>query len=459
MPLLSGKKAAIHTACNTANQVFVAFSGGIDSHVLLHLCASSAALKNKLTAVYVHHGLQKQAGQWAKHCEVIARQLSVTFRILSVDARQKPGESPEETARNVRYQALQTLLDENDVLLLGQHREDQLETVLLQLFRGAGLPGLAAMPEKTVFGTGSMLRPLLDISQQEIKAYADEYKLNWIEDPSNLQNDFDRNYLRNEIIPLIKQRWPAVDKTVFRSARHCAQAQQFITGQTESMFAAVYNAQDGTLSIAELNKLGDYEQTLVLRMWLYKTGQKMPPEQLISQVMREFMLSRQDGNPQLQWRPYTLRRYKDRLYCLPTISNIDRSQNLVWAPGLTLLHLPNNGSVEIVPASSGINAELWQKATEIEVRYRQGGESIYLPGREGQHQLKKLFQEAAIPPWERENVPLLFLNGRLAVIGNYWVSAEFYAEQAEVACLKFQWMQPDLGLQPQKNYLKDSIVD
>jgi tRNA(Ile)-lysidine synthase len=459
MLLFTEKKVAIQTACKSANQVFVAFSGGVDSHVLLHLCASTAALNNKLTAVYVHHGLQKQADYWAKHCKEIARQLSVSFCMLSVDARQRPGESPEETARNLRHQALQSLLGENDVLLLGQHREDQLETLLLQLFRGAGLPGLAAMPEKISLGKGLLLRPMLDISQKDIKAYAAEHKLSWIEDPSNFENDFDRNYLRNKIIPLIKNRWPAADKTVFRSAKHCAQAEQFISRQAESLFPAVYNDQEGTLSIAGLQKLSDYEQTLVIRMWLYKTGKKNPSEQLIRQITQELMLSRQDGNPQLQWQHYTIRRYQDKLYCLPNVSAIDYGETLTWPPDLTILHLPNNGFVQITPSSSGIDAELWRKSAQKEVRYRQGGESIRLPGREGRHQFKKLFQEAAIPPWKRENVPLLFLDDKLAVIGNYWISAEFYSEQKEMACLNFQWLQPEL----QKNYLKgddeDSIVD
>jgi tRNA(Ile)-lysidine synthase len=441
MLLLTEKIVAIQTACKSANQVFVAFSGGVDSHVLLHLCASSEVLKNKLSAVYVHHGLQKQADHWAEHCGMIARQLSVSFSLLLVDAKQRPGESPEETARNVRYQALQSLLGENDVLLLGQHREDQLETVLLQLFRGAGLAGLAAMPEKISLGQGHLLRPLLDISQHEIKTYAEKHGLNWIEDPSNLKNDFDRNYLRNKIIPLIKERWPAVDKTVFRSARHSAQAQQFISLQTEGLFSSVYNSQDRTLSIAELMKLGDYEQTLVIRMWLYKTGQKAPSEQLVRKVMQAFMLSRQDGNPQLQWQGYTLRGYQDKLYCLPDVPAIDRKEAFIWPHQQTVLHLPNNGCLKIVPGSSGINLEQWENSTHRGVRYRQGGESIYLPGRKGRHQLKKLFQEATIPPWRRENVPLLFLDDKLTIVGNYWVSAEFYAEQG--ACLRFLWEQSD----------------
>ena len=446
MPLLSKKQSVIETACKSANQVFVAFSGGVDSHVLLHLCASSVSIKNKLTAVYVHHGLQEQADDWAEHCRTIVNQLSVSFSILKVDARQRPGESPEETARNVRYQALQPLLNENDMLLLGQHREDQLETVLLQLFRGAGLAGLAAMPEQISFGKGSLLRPLLDISQQEIKAYATEHKLNWIEDPSNLQNDFDRNYLRNEIIPLIKKRWPAADKTVFRSARHCAQAKQFITQQTESLFATVFSSQDGTLLIEELKNLSDYEQTLVIRMWLYKIVQKMPSEHLITQVRKEIMLSRQDRNPQLQWQNKTIRRYQKKLYCLPNLPTVDHNERLIWISGQAILHLPNNGLLQVSHASPGINAEIWRKSAQIEVRYRQGGESIYLPGRNGRHPLKKLFQEAAIPPWQRANVPLLFLDGKLAVIGNYWVSAEFYVQQGD--CMKLKWLPEPTDIKP-----------
>jgi tRNA(Ile)-lysidine synthase len=332
------------------------------------------------------------------------------------------------------------------MLLLGQHREDQLETVLLQLFRGAGLAGLAAMPEQISFGKGSLLRPLLDISQQEIKAYATEHKLIWIEDPSNLQNDFDRNYLRNEVIPLIKKRWLAVDKTVFRSAKHCAQAQIFISRQAESLFPTVFNDQDGTLLIAELKNLSDYEQTLVIRMWLYQIVQKMPSEHLIIQVRKEIILSHQDRNPQLQWQNKTIRRYQEKLYCLPNLLTVDRNETLIWPSGQAILHLPNNGLFQISHASSGINAEIWRKSAQIEVRYRQGGESIYLPGRNGRHQLKKLFQEDAIPPWQRANVPLLFLDGKLAVIGNYWVSAEFYVQQGD--CMKLKWLPESTEIKP-----------
>ena len=204
--------------------VYVAYSGGVDSHVLLHFCASIKLLKDKITAVYVHHGLQAEAESWAKHCEKTAEGLGVDFLVLRVNAYAKSGESPEEAARNARYAALKSLMDADDMLLLAQHREDQLETVLLQLFRGSGLRGLSGMPERMAFGQGVMLRPLLNIPKQAINDYAQAHQLSWVEDPSNQSNDYDRNFLRNAVVPLLKQRWPAIDKTVSRSAKHCADA-------------------------------------------------------------------------------------------------------------------------------------------------------------------------------------------------------------------------------------------
>ena len=156
---------------------YIAYSGGVDSHVLLHCCASIPLLKGKLAAVYVHHGLQAEAEVWAGHCEKTAKDLGVKFITLRVNAKAAPGESPEEAARNVRYVALKSLIDVGDALLLAQHREDQLETVLLQLFRGGGLPGLSGMPERQDFGLGVMLRPLLHTSKQAICDYADAHQL------------------------------------------------------------------------------------------------------------------------------------------------------------------------------------------------------------------------------------------------------------------------------------------
>ena len=252
---------------NNLGHVYIGYSGGVDSHVLLHLCASITELKNKITAVYVHHGLQAEAESWARHCKKTAESLGVNFVLLRVNAVAGQGESPEEAARNARYKALKSLIGVNDVLLVAQHRDDQLETVLLQLFRGSGLRGLSAMPERMAFGLGLMLRPLLNVSKAAINDYAQVHALSWVDDPSNLSNDYDRNFLRNAVLPLLKQRWPACDKTVARSARHCADAQLVVSEHAEALFRGLFTTADQTLCISQLKLGNNIQQALIIREW------------------------------------------------------------------------------------------------------------------------------------------------------------------------------------------------
>ena len=214
-------EAILSALPSNTNKVFIGYSGGIDSHVLLHLCASISHLHSKITAVYINHGLQQEAKHWEKHCQSVCLALKVNFRCFNVNAKKEPGQSPEEAARDARYNSLIPLLEQHDQLLLAQHREDQLETVLLQLFRGSGVQGLAGMPSLIAFGKGEKCRPFLDIPKQAIIDYAVKHNLHWIEDPSNQCNDFDRNFLRNQILPQLKERWPSIDKTVARSSRLC----------------------------------------------------------------------------------------------------------------------------------------------------------------------------------------------------------------------------------------------
>ncbi|MSR16331.1 MAG: tRNA lysidine(34) synthetase TilS, partial [Methylococcaceae bacterium] len=234
------------------NHIYIGYSGGVDSHVLLDSCVSLAELKSKITAVYIHHGLQKEADDWAIHCRKTAENKGVSFLEIRVNAEKSNGESPEESARNARYSAFKNLLHENDVLLIAQHREDQLETVLLQLFRGSGLKGLAGMPEKMFFGAGQLCRPLLNISKVEIDTYAVENELVWIEDPSNQSLIYDRNFLRQEIIPHLKTRWKSLDKTVTRTATHCAEAETLISKIAQTEFETVFDFENKTLNIPQL---------------------------------------------------------------------------------------------------------------------------------------------------------------------------------------------------------------
>ncbi len=415
--------------CNNSAHIYIGYSGGVDSHVLLHLCASITELKDKITAVYVHHGLQAEAESWAGHCKITAEILGVNFVLLRVNAVASQGESPEEAARNARYKALKSLIGANDVLLVAQHRDDQLETVLLQLFRGSGLRGLSAMPECMAFGLGLMLRPLLNVSKPAINDYAQEHALSWVDDPSNLSNDYDRNFLRNAVLPLLKQRWPACDKTVARSARHCADAQLVVSEHAEALFRGVFNGADQTLCISQLKLGNNIQQALIIREWFRVLNLKMPAQAVIERLQSEVISAREDADPVLSGQGYCVRRYRDKLYCLKaTAPEIIRES--IWSVGQTSLRISTHQRLFWVPSSTGISCEQWQKAI-ISVKARSGGEKMSLPKRKGHHSLKNLFQEAGIPPWERDAIPLIYLDGKLAAVGDLWISADFYSEQAQ----------------------------
>lgn len=408
-------------------RIFVAYSGGVDSHVLLHLCAASAALKNRLTAVYVHHGLQAAAEEWAVHCQQTAAELGLDFLLLRVNAFAQRGESPEEAARNARYQALKAIMNKGDALLLAQHQEDQLETVLLQLFRGSGLKGLSGMPESIAFGPGVMLRPLLHVAKQAIDEYARAHGLHWVEDPTNQSSDYDRNFLRNEITPLLKQRWPALAKTVARAAGHCGEAQGLIASMAHELFLLVFNEADNTINIKQLQLLDGAEQQLVIRQWFGHLGLKMPAQYFVKRLFSDVLAAREDSDPVLSGQGRSLRRYRDKLYCLPQLET-EALADLRWPRGQASLPIGRRQILSCIPSPVGISREQWD-AADVEVRFRSGGEKIALPGRQGRHALKKLYQEAGIPPWERAIMPLIYLDGKLAAVGDLWISAEFYREQ------------------------------
>ena len=428
-------KLTLNPQLLSAPSILIAYSGGMDSHVLLHLCAIDNQLKAKITAIYVNHGLQDEAESWSKHCEQVCGNLGVKFLSLKADAKAKSGESPEEAARNARYAALKPLLAEADVLLVAQHADDQLETVLLQLFRGSGLKGLSGMPPSMAFGKGKVIRPLLEVPKAEIIAYATTHGLKWIEDPSNQHTNFDRNFLRNDIVPLLKGRWPTLEKTVSRSAKHCADVEGLLAGLAGESLKVVLNPVDNTLSIRQLQGFPYLQQALLIRQWFQYLGLKMPSEAIMRRILAEVLAARADADPIVSTQAYSIRRYRDALYCLKPYTH-KTGETLIWPADKAYLAISDEKVYEVVVADKGILCEQWRNA-EVSVRFRAGGETIELPGRKGHHALRKLFQEAGIPPWEREVIPLVFLDDKLAAVGEHWLSAEFYRE-SKSACFRIE---------------------
>lgn len=401
-------------------KIYVAYSGGVDSHVLLHACASLPVVRDKMAAIYINHGLQQEAEAWGEHCRRQCDALGVVLLCIKVDASARHGDSPEQAAREARYQAMRDLMQANDVLLVAQHREDQLETVLLQLFRGAGVQGLAAMPARMAFGKGTLLRPLLDTDKDAIDCYARQQQLMWVTDPSNRSSDFDRNFLRNEVLPLLKCRWPSLDKTVARTAELCAQAQHIIERQVAQWLTVMCDSSDNSLDIRLLQDLSVADQCLVLRQWLALFGLKSPSKAILTNIVEQVVLARQDACPTITVCDHLVKRYRQRLFCMSQNSWPKFGQVVSWPNGQTLQSLGNGISVICQVGEEGIDRHLWLFSC-ITLRPRQGGEKLKLPGRSGQHELKKLYQEAAVPPWERDARPLIYLDDRLAAVSGLWI--------------------------------------
>lgn len=417
-------------------KIYIAYSGGIDSHVLLHLCASQAYWRHKLIAVYVDHGLQAASTGWREHCRQQAAALGVEFQAYEADAKPQAGESPEAAARHGRYRVLRNLLSEGDSVLLAQHREDQMETLLLQLFRGAGVHGLAAMPATTPFGSGSMQRPLLHTAKQDIVDYAKHHGLQWVEDPSNQSSDFDRNFLRNEIVPLLKQRWPSLDKTVARSAHLCGEAALLLDNWSDCLLQNVLDRQHNTLDIGKLQALGFPDRNRLLRHWFALLGLKPLSQAVLEEVIRQFIDSGSDANPQIFLQGHWLKKYRQRLFCINADQLQAEHEDRIWDRNLTELNLRSGYRIALRPADSGIDRQLWL-SSKITVKPRRSGEKLKLPGRSGRHGLKKLYQEAGIPPWERDTRPLVYINDRLAAVAGLWIDE--WAWNDKTACFQLLW--------------------
>ena len=255
----------------TIRHLTVAYSGGVDSHVLLHVLATNqqqlSALGLSLQALHIDHGLNTESKHWQLHCASVCQTLKVKFSALTVNAQPHRKESPEAAARRARYAAFSQQLTADQALLTAQHQDDQAETLLLQLLRGAGPKGLAAMPSVKVLGKGLLLRPFLHIQRQTILQYAQQQNLHWLDDPSNADQRFDRNYLRQEIMPRLQHRWPAVVANLARSAELCAEQAEINLAIVKDDIRDIIDPADNLL-IPPLLELPLPRQRAVLRYWL-----------------------------------------------------------------------------------------------------------------------------------------------------------------------------------------------
>jgi len=412
-----------------ASRWVVAYSGGVDSHLLLQILVA-LKLENPdwpmVEAVHVNHQLQAEADEWAKHCQLQCEKLNVPLQVQPVTIEAQPRNSLEQLARKQRYQYFESILTSKDVLMMGHHQDDQVETALIRLLRGSGSKGLAAMPQTRMLGQGRLLRPLLEYSRGEIEQAASDAGLLWIEDPSNQQTHFDRNFLRLNILPQLQDRWPGYRQTITRACQLSDEASQ-LNNDLASIDAdrLQLDLSANAWSMALLRQLSPLRQKNLIRLWLSEQSLPVPSASQLQTLLTEVLNASSDAQPVIQWGGIEVRRFNDDLVIMPVLPVFDSTQEEQWQGEPWQLSGSGKMAAELV-VGTGL------KPQKYTVRFRRGGERCKPVDRQGSQTLKKLFQEYQVPVWLRDRVPLLYSAGdELAAVAGCWVCEGFQAGQGE----------------------------
>ena len=399
----------------------VAFSGGCDSVVLLHAMAGMRqALGVPLLAIHVDHGLNPASAVWADRCEAFCRERHVALSVHRLALRPMRGDSVEAAARAGRYRVLREAMQGGDAIVTAHQRDDQAETLLLFLLRGSGPRGLSSMPGARRFGPGLLLRPLLDFDRRELEAYARLAGLSWIEDESNQDERFDRNFLRRNVLPVVLQRWPAAVQTIARAASFCAEAEEAVGTLAARDVARI--ATGRVLNVSGLVALPGPRCRAALRHWFGVCGLPPPDHRKLAEILRQLETARPDAQPLVTWPGAEVRRWRGGLYAGKPLSPAPTAITLGWS-GDCELRLPS--------ALGTLSLERLSDPGEFEIRFRRGGETCRVGGRD--RQLKKLLQTSGVPPWLRSRLPLVYQRNVLVC------AADLFVCDGWPAALKLAW--------------------
>ena len=390
-------------------RLWVGYSGGLDSTVLLHRLINSPQ-RARVCAVHVHHGLQSVADEWAQRCETQCRDWKIPFQCVRVQLDPRNPAGPEAAARNARYAAIVELMQAGDVLVTAHHQDDQAETVLLNLLRGAGVEGLSAMRESEPFAFGMHWRPLLQIPRELLRDYAQQQGLHWIEDPHNADPRYARSFLRAEIMPRLRTRWLQANESLTRAARNCADAAELVRQQAELDLQSSGVGDD--LSVAGLLSLGELRANAVLRYWIRQGQGYAPDREVLARIERELLRAKPDAAPRLRIGDGELRRYRDRLVFFPAAL-----PEAVWP---LELHWDARGRLPLPEGCGELSAPKNAKALLVTIRPARGSERIKLSQARPSRTLKNLFQEESVPPWVRQRLPLIYAGDKLICVGCRW---------------------------------------
>lgn len=432
-----------------ATRIVAAFSGGLDSTVLLHLLREarrSGLLQAPLQALHVNHALQADADRWEQHCRAVCARLGVPFDSVRAPVPAVAGESVEESARNTRHAVFKEKVQAGEAVAVAQHGDDQVETVLFRLLRGSGVAGLAGMPRCRPCGKGMLVRPLLDATRAQLQDYARAHGLSWIEDGSNVDQRFDRNFLRAAVLPQLRQRWPGIGDTIARTAELSGEAAGLLDELAADDMRAAAGPTPGQLAMEPLRSLGAARQRNVLRYWLQQLCRKnawaLPPYRVLARILPEVIDAAPDAEPLLTWGEGTeaveLRRHRGMLHAMAPLPV--PPVGLAWATAHPLTLPSPLGELELRPSAGGGLPR--DRLATMRVCFRGGGELVKAAGRPTRP-LKKILQEAGVPSWLRARVPLLYVGDELVAVADLLV-CEGWANAAPGNSCCIEWRHPDL---------------
>ena len=426
-------EAVLRKYVSDQNHLVLALSGGVDSIVLLQILYHlSQRLSFRLSALHVEHGISPHARQWTDFCQDYCNNLGISLAVFHLSIKKQPQESLEATARRARYAVFNKI--SADFIVLAHHLDDQVETLQLQLLRGAGLRGLAGMPimrRLNPVGTVKLLRPLLTISRDSIQDYAERNELKWVTDESNSDTTYHRNFLRHQIFPLLEQRYPAYRETITRTSRHIGEAIQLLDVLAENDRQWVMVA--GDIHVEQLRKL-DFLRAKNLLRYIFSQHDIIQPSTLkLEEILRQLWTVKPDNHLHLIFGEVEIRLFKNVVKLLPKAKSLDQEQDQLF-----YWHGEPNWQIEqldgVIKWSNCIGAGIDSKKlmeNPVIARLRKGGERFQPNCKRPRRSLKKFFQEAAIPEWERNNLPLLLSGDQLVWVAGIGIDCEFQALPGE----------------------------